>query len=127
MSAPPAGLVDWAIVRYLHAHPRDQVLLICATQLHAVRRGHTIQTLARNSAIGLPQGFSQADDWQLTTGGGLRTVGVGAALRGMRVDAAFIDADLTDPRLRFWWRTEASTRLAPAAAIHPDMPWPDSR
>lgn len=67
------------------------------------------------------------DEWELTTGGGVYSVGVRGGLTGKAADAMIIDDPVKDrkdaesPTLSQdtweWWESTASTRLAPGAPV----------
>lgn len=107
----------------------------------AIDRGTDIKRLVeRHGAeygLFLEPGSTSKQNWQLTSGGGVRSVGVGSGIAGIPADIAFVDDPLksradassavTRERVWNWFSADITSRLAPGAPIilimtpwHPD-------
>lgn len=118
-------------VWWLARHPADRVIIGSYGDSLAVDRGREAQALVREHGhrfgLKLTRGSSSVQDWRITGGGGIRSVGIGAGITGHPGDIVFID----DPHknreeadsLRFrdraerWLSADVISRLSPRAPI----------
>ena len=116
---------------WLTRHPTDRIIVGSYGDSLAVDRGREIQGLVTEHGgrfgLRLARGASSVQDWRVTSGGGVRSVGVGAGITGHPGDIVFID----DPHknreeadsLRFrdrverWFSADIVSRLSPGAPI----------
>ena len=124
-------LSHWTPVWFLANWPHKRVGLASYAAEPAEQWGR----LARDSVIENESGLgirvrddlSKVGRWQLTTGGGMMTVGVGGPFTGYGFDLLIIDdpvknrEEANSPTQRQhlwdWWRSTARTRLEPGGSI----------
>lgn len=124
-------LAIWGIFWWLAKHPSARVIIgSYGTQL-ATKRGRAIRKLVqahgRRYGLEQEQGVGAAGDWQLTTGGGVRSAGMGAGITGEPANFALIDdpvkgrSEADSPARREqawnWWSGDLTSRLAPGAPV----------
>jgi hypothetical protein len=133
LTAVVGGSVWW-----LANHKTDRVVIGSYGDSLAVDRGRESKRLVEDSGhrfgLHIAHGSAQVQDWQTTTGGGVRSVGIGTGITGRRGDIAFID----DPHksreeadnVRFrdrayrWLSADIISRLSPGAPVVMIMtPW----
>lgn len=119
--------VEWFAFWWLCKHPTDRIIIGCYGDELAARAGGHIRRLVERygSAYGLvlERGSAAKKDWELTTGGGVRSVGVGSGVTGHDGDLIIID-DPTKSRQEAesvarrdaiwdWWSADIGTRAMP--------------
>lgn len=131
------GAAFWWLAN--HSHHR---VIIGSYGAHlAVNRGKAVRKLVNEHGqrygLALERGSASAADWELTTGGGIKSVGVGTGVTGTPGDLAIIDdphksrqeADSLRKRdnVHDWYSGDIISRLAPGAPVllvmtrwHPD-------
>jgi hypothetical protein len=133
--------VVWAAFWWLILHPQHRIIIVCYGDSLAVKRGRAVRRLVEEfgKRFGLtPDPASQAaHDWALTTGGGVRAVGIGSGITGEPGDLIIIDdphknrEEAESPTIREKvgdaYSADILTRLAPKAPLvivntrwHPD-------
>lgn len=133
--------VEWFVVWWLIKHPTHRIIVASYDDSLAQRAGKHIRAIiAKHGAVyGLlmEYGSTAAKDWTLTTGGGVRSVGIGSGVTGHDGDLLIVDdptksrAEAESARRRDsiydWWSSEFSTRVVPGTRIlmvqtpwHPD-------
>lgn len=87
--------VEWGAFWWLCLHPTTRIVIGCYGDDLAVRRGKAIRRLVDRygAAYGLhlERGSASMKDWTLTSGGGVRSVGVGSGITGHDAELIFID------------------------------------
>ena len=124
-------LSHWTPVWFLANWPHKRVGLASYAAEPAEQWGR----LARDSVVENESGLgirvrddlSKVGRWQLTTGGGMMTVGVGGPFTGYGFDLLIIDDPVKNreeansptqrQRLWDWWRSTARTRLEPGGSM----------
>lgn len=80
----------WAPFWWLIRHPAARVIVASYGQQLAVNRGRTIRRMVTNHGwrwdMRLAWGSRQIAEWELETGGGIKSVGVGAGVTGFPAD-----------------------------------------
>jgi hypothetical protein len=124
LTAVVGGAVWW-----LSNHPTDRVIIGSYGDRLAIDRGRESKKLIKDqgSRIGLQVERGTEQDWQLITGGGVLSVGVGAGVTGRTGNIAFIDdphksreeADSLRMRDRVerWLSADIVSRLSPGAPM----------
>jgi hypothetical protein len=133
--------VEWFCFWWLIRHPTHRIIVASYDDSLAQRAGKHIRALierygARYGLV-LEHGSTAAKDWSLSTGGGVRSVGIGSGITGHDGDVLIFD-DPTKSRAEAesvkrrdaiydWWSAEFSTRVVPGTRIlgiqtpwHPD-------
>lgn len=131
----------WAPYWWLARRPSSRIIVASYASSLAITRGRSIRKLVvdhgESFGLRLDMASRSAADWYLTTGGGIRSVGVGGSLTGYAADAMIIDdphkdrASADSLKIREavygWYSSVALTRLAPKAPLvmiltrwHPD-------
>lgn len=126
---------------WLCLHPTTRIIVGSHGQGLAVDRGVDIKRLVEEHGskygLYLERGSTSKQDWRLTSGGGVRSVGVGSGIAGIPADVAFVDDPLKSraeassavarDRVWNWFSADITSRLAPGAPIilimtpwHPD-------
>ncbi len=133
--------VEWFVFWWLVKHPTHRVIVASYDDSLAQRAGKHIKALIKKYGAGygliLERGSEAAKDWSLSTGGGVRSVGIGSGITGHDGDLLIVD-DPTKSRKEAestlrrdgiwdWWSSEFSTRVVPGTRIlmiqtpwHPD-------
>lgn len=131
------GAAFWWLIH----HPTHRVVIGSYGESLANDRGSEIKKLVEEHGnrygLTLARGSTSKQDWRLTTGGGVKSVGVGTGIAGWPANIAFIDdphksraeADsiISRERVWKWFSADITSRLAPGAPIilimtpwHPD-------
>jgi hypothetical protein len=134
------GVVGAAFWWLIH-HPNHRIVIGSYGDALAVDRGQDIKKLVEEHGskygLALTRGSTSKQDWRLTTGGGVKSVGVGSGIAGYPADLAIIDdphknrqeADgiIHRERVWRWFSADITSRLAPGAPViivmtpwHPD-------
>ncbi|MEV4163142.1 hypothetical protein [Nonomuraea dietziae] len=96
-------VAEWFPFWWLARHPRDKVAVTSYSDALALRRGKAIrgyiEEYGHEYDLALKPGSSAAQDWDLTSGGGVRSVSVGSCLTGFPVNLLPMD-DSQGPRRR---------------------------
>lgn len=133
--------VVWAAFWWIILHPTHRVIIVCYGDSLAVKRGRSVRRLVEEFGarfgLHLDPASQAAHDWALTTGGGVRAVGIGSGITGEPGDAIIIDdphknreeAESPTYREKVFdaYSSDILTRLAPKAPLiivntrwHPD-------
>lgn len=124
-------LAVWGAFWWLCKHPTARIIVGSYGSLLATKRGRAIrklvQTYGHRYGLVLEQGIGAANDWQLTSGGGVRSAGIGAGITGEPATFALIDdpvkgrVEADSPAIRDktgnWWSGDLTSRLAPGAPV----------
>jgi hypothetical protein len=133
--------VEWAAFWWLVLHPAHRVVIGSYNDDLAVKRGKAIRKLVflygARFGLYMEPGSTSMKDWTLTTGGGVRSVGVGSGITGHSADKIFVD-DPTKSRkeadsaiyreaVADWYSADLLSRQSPGCPItliqtpwHPD-------
>lgn len=80
----------WFPFWWLATHPRDKIVIGSYAQPLAATRGKAIRRLVNQHGhrwgMEIAHGSGQIAEWELTTGGGIKSVGVGAGVTGFPAD-----------------------------------------
>lgn len=142
---PQVGKTVTAVVGnafwWLATHPTHRVIIGSYGNNLAVNRGRSIRKMViehgHRYGMQLERGAASVADWELSTGGGVKSVGVGAGITGVDGAIALIDdphksrAEADSLKLRDrvydWYSGDLLSRLAPGSPIvlimtrwHPD-------
>ena len=123
--------VEWLAFWWLCLHPGHRVVIGSYGKDLATRRGRTIRKLVRlhgkRWGLHLERGAANVSDWQLTTGGGVKSVGVGSGVTGTNGDLLIIDdphksrkdAESLASRdtVASWYSADMLTRRSPGAPV----------
>lgn len=133
--------VEWFVFWWLIKHPTHRVIIGSYGDDLAQRAGKHIRALVErfgaDYGLVLQHGSAAMKDWELTTGGGVRSVGVGSGITGHDGDLIVIDDPTKNraeaesvahrDRVYDWWSADISTRVVPGTRIlmiqtpwHPD-------
>ncbi|MFI6912780.1 LAGLIDADG family homing endonuclease [Streptosporangium sp. NPDC050284] len=121
------SVAEWGPFWWLAKHPQDKIAVASYSDDLALRRGKVIRDLVdehgHEYGLHVKDGSGAAKDWDLATGGGVRSVGVGAGLTGFSVNLLVVDdphkdrADAESSRMRQavhdWYSSTALKRLQP--------------
>jgi hypothetical protein len=121
----------WGCFWWLAKYPTARVIIGSYGSLLATKRGRAIrkrvQAYGGRYGLALEQGIGAANDWALTTGGGVRSAGIGAGITGEPASVAIIDdpvkgrVEADSPAIREktwnWWSGDLTSRLAPGAPV----------
>lgn len=131
----------WAPFWYLAHNPTARLIMATYGTGLANARGRAVRGLIEQHGadygLVLDQRTTAANDWTLTCGGAMRSVGVGSGLTGHPGDIAVVDdphkdrAEADSPTIRDniaeWWSSTLISRLSPGAPVvliqtrwHPD-------
>lgn len=131
------GAAFWWLVH----HPTHRIVIGSYGDSLATDRGSDIRKLVETYGdrynLAIARGSNSKHDWRLTTGGGVKSVGVGTGIAGWPAHLAIIDdphknraeADsiIFRERVWRWFSADITSRLAPGAPIilvmtpwHPD-------
>lgn len=135
MVPPQTGKSELAAVWFpfwwLARNPTSKVIIASYGQSLAVTRGRSIRRRVLGHGwrwnMGLARGASQIAEWELASGGGIKSVGVGAGVTGFPADLAIIDdphksraeADslVFRDRVWDWYSADLLTRIAPGGPL----------
>lgn len=120
-------VAEWGAFWWLVNRPTDDIIIASygADLAEARSKGVQDRIAEYGAEFGLlaRKGSAAVGDWQLTTGGHLRAVGVGSGTTGWPANLIIVDdphanrAEAESPRIRNaahdWWSSTASTRLQP--------------
>ncbi|MFI6290059.1 terminase large subunit domain-containing protein [Nonomuraea sp. NPDC050790] len=120
-------VAEWFPFWWLARYPRDRVAVTSYSDDLALAHGKKIREYVTDYGgdyeLQLKSGSSAAQHWDLTTGGGCRSVAIGAGLTGFSVNLLVFDdphkdrADAESPRARKavhdWYSSTALKRLQP--------------
>jgi hypothetical protein len=139
---PQTGKTVTAVVGgalwWLANRPTDRVIIGSYNSTLAVDRGRDVKKLVEDVGhrygLRTARGSERVDDWRLTSGGGVKSVGIGSGVTGSPGDIAFIDdphksreeADSLRMRDRAyrWLSADVISRLSPGAPVIMVMtPW----
>lgn len=133
--------VEWGAFWWLCHHPTAHIVVGCYGDDLAVKRGKAIRRLVElyGAQFGLviERGSAAMKDWALTSGGGVRSVGVGSGITGHPADLILIDdptrsradADSQVKRdtVHDWYSADLLSRQSPGCPVvliqtpwHPD-------
>lgn len=133
--------VEWGAFWWLCKHPAAHIVVGCYGDDLAVKRGKAIRRLVELYGAGygltIERGSAAMKDWQLTSGGGVRSVGVGSGITGHPADLILIDdptrsradADSQVKRdtVHDWYSADLLSRQSPGCPVvliqtpwHPD-------
>jgi hypothetical protein len=121
----------WGVFWWLCQHPMARVIIGSYGTLLATKRGRSVrrlvQTYGDRYGLALESGTGAANDWMLSTGGGVRSAGVTAGITGNPADLCLLDdpvksrveADSRVIREKTWewWSGDVLSRLAPGAPV----------
>ena len=124
-------LSHWTPVWFLANWPHKRVGLASYSADFASRWGRmTRDTIVQNTAglgIAVRGDLSSAANWELTSGGGMITAGVGGPFTGFGFDLLIIDDPIKNRQeassaalrrhLWEWWQSTARTRLEPSGSV----------
>lgn len=131
----------WAPFWWLVNDPTATVGVASYSAFLATTRGRAVRRLVkkhgRHFGLELEPGSRKVNDWELTTGGGLLTTGVGGGLTGRGLTRLVVDDPIKNrveansatyrAHCRDWWSSVAMTRMAPGTPVvlimtlwHPD-------
>lgn len=116
---------------WLAHHPRHRISVASYAASLAVKKGRAVRSMVaeHGGAFGLhlQPGAQEVYDWSLTTGGGVRTVGIGGGLTGHATHLGIVDdphkdrAEADSPLMRQkvwdWWSSVFLSRLKPGAPV----------
>lgn len=128
---PRHGKSEMGTVRYpvyrMERAPHTRTIVAAYGQTLGEKFSRKSRRLARDRGILISKDRNTAADWETTTGGGIRAVGVGGSVTGMGADLIFIDdpvrsrADAKSLAKRDatwdWYCDDIYTRLEPGGAI----------
>lgn len=125
-------LIDWYFPAYwLTKFAKDRVILAGYGEQFARIWGARVRDLIIEHStelnLTINKQFVAADDWQLDTGGGMLSVGVGGAIMGRGANLLIIDdpikseeeanSEVYREKMWDWWQTTAYTRLEPNGVV----------
>lgn len=128
----------WTPLWWLALHPAHKIVIGSYGSNLAINRGRAIRRLVEEHGwrwgLELAFGSRSVNDWELISGGGIRSVGIGAGLTGFPADLGLVDdphkgraeADsrLMRDRVWDWWSSDFLSRLSPGAPVCIIMtPW----
>lgn len=116
---------------WLALHPADRVVLIGYNETFARKWGADVRDLiiehSEKLNLQVNPERTAADDWQLTSGGGMLCVGYGGSLMGKGADLMILDdvvksaeeaeSEVFRDKIWEWFQSTALTRLQPNAVI----------
>lgn len=135
MTPPQVGktvtAVVWGALWWLARHPTHRAIIGSYGSTLATERGRDIRRLVLDVGdrfgLQLEPGARQVAQWRLTTGGGVKSVGIRSGITGHPGNIAFVDdphksrADADSMRSRDavddWLSADLGTRLAPGAPM----------
>lgn len=121
----------WGVFWWLIKNPTHRVVIASYADSLAMEHGMAVRDLVRafgaRFGLVLKRGDSAQQDWVLTTGGGVRAVGVATSLTGHRANFLVVDdphKDRAEAKSRTrrdtvasWMSSTARSRLSPGAPI----------
>lgn len=133
--------VEWGAFWWLCLHPGDRIVIGSYGDSLAVRRGKAIRRLVslygHRFDLRIATGSASMKDWELTSGGGVRSVGVGSGVTGHAANLIIVDdpiknraeAESPDRRQKIhdWYSADILSRQSPGCPVllimtpwHPD-------
>jgi hypothetical protein len=123
--------VVWAAFWWLCKNPTAQIMLISYGDQLAVQRGHAVRKLIEEFGarygLYLDPSSRAKHEWSVTTGGTMRSLGIGSGITGNPADVIFIDdphknrEEAESPAMRDKvhnaWSSDIISRLAPFTPI----------
>ncbi|MFB9476887.1 hypothetical protein ACFFR3_45985 [Nonomuraea salmonea] len=120
-------VAEWGAFWWLAQFPTDRVGIASYGDDLALRHGQAIQDMVTEYGadyeLTIRRGSASKQDWDLTTGGGVRSVGIGSGLTGFSINLLIVDdphkdrADAESARSRKrvhdWYSSTALKRLQP--------------
>lgn len=128
----------WAPLWWLANHPTHRVIIGSYGANLATNRGRSIRRLVGEHGwrwgLKVARGSGAVNNWELETGGGTLSVGLGGGVTGFPADLALLDdphknrAEADSQKMRDyvwdWWSSAFLSRLAPGAPVCVIMtPW----
>lgn len=117
----------WLPAWLLAEHPERTVLLASYGADFAADWGRLARDSAAEAGVVMRRDVTSASHWLTAAGGGMKTDGVGGGISGRGTHCLIVDDPLKNAeeansatyrrRLWDWWRSTATTRLEPGAAI----------
>jgi hypothetical protein len=121
----------WTPFWWLARNPAARVIIGSYSSNLATGRGKQVRKLVQRQGwrygLEVEWGSGQVNDWQLTSGGGVASRGVGAGVTGLPGDLLILDdvhksrAEAESPTLRDavwdWYSADMLSRLAPGAPV----------
>lgn len=121
----------WAPFWWLACNPGDRIIVASYGNALAVSRGKQIRKLVQRHGwrygLEIEWGSGTVNDWYLTTGGGVRSAGVGSGITGFPASCAILDdpvksrAEAESRTMRDhvwdWYSAEFLSRLSPDAPM----------
>lgn len=121
----------WGTFWWLCQHPRHRVVIASYADALALTHGKAVRELVKvfgsRFKLVLRPGDAAMQDWSLTTGGGVRAVGVETALTGHAANLLIVDDPHKDrqeadsgpirKKVAEWFSSTARSRLSPRAPI----------
>lgn len=136
ISLPPQigktlSAVVWAAFWWLCLNPTAQIIIVSYNDQRAVERGHGVRKLVEEHGhrfgLYLDPSTRAKHAWALTTGGALRSVGIGSGMAGVPADVVWIDdphksweeaeSSLMRQKVHDAYDADITTRLAPFAPV----------
>ncbi|WP_432001614.1 terminase large subunit domain-containing protein [Streptomyces sioyaensis] len=120
-------VAEWCPFWWLAKHSRDRVAVTSYSDDLALRRGKAIRSYVEEYGdeydLQLRAGSGAMQDWEVTKGGGVRSVSVGKGLTGHSVNLLIVDdphkdradaeSEASRQALHDWYSSTALTRLQP--------------
>lgn len=120
-------VAEWAPLWWLCIHPEDRIAVTSYSDDLALKRGKAIRAYVEEYGeeydLALRPGSGAMQDWQLMTGGGVRSVSVGKGLTGHSVNLLIVDdphkdradaeSEASRNALHDWYSSTALKRLQP--------------
>jgi hypothetical protein len=124
-------VTEWGSMWWLARNPALRIVCASYGDDLALRRGRNVRSLVvehgHHYELELAYGASGVKEWDLTSGGGMRSVGIGSGLTGFSADRLVIDDPHKDRRdanslarrdaIHGWWSSTASRRLQPGSIV----------
>lgn len=133
--------VEWGAFWWLCKHPTASIVVGCYGDDLAIKRGKAIRRLVElhggKYALTIERGSAAMKDWSLTSGGGVRSVGVGSGITGHPADLILIDdptrsrqdadSQIKRDTVHDWYSADLLSRQQPGTKVvliqtpwHPD-------
>lgn len=121
----------WAPFWWMARNRMARVAVASYANQLAIARGRSVRRLVHSHGhaygLTLTRGANAVNDWELDTGGGMISVGIGAGLTGRGADLLIVDDPHKDraeaesmpirEAVHDWWSAVGSTRLSPGAPV----------
>lgn len=123
--------VVWSAFWWLCLNPTAQLMLISYNDQLAVQRGHAVRKLVEEFGarygLYLDPSSRAKHEWMLTTGGGMRSLGIGSGITGNPADVIWIDdphknreeaeSSAVRQKVHDSWSSDIISRLAPFTPV----------